>query len=851
MIYKMIHLKYFKRMYLTGIREFKLNFQEAVTLILGTNGSGKSCLLNEISPLPANKDAYETDGFKEIHIEHNGVTYISSTTFKKGTKCSLIRIESDGTKTELNPGGTQAVHKQLVEDIFGYTEFIHGLINNKANFSEMSPSKRREWFTSMSKVDYTFAIDLYNRIKEAHRDKVGYGKEIKNEYLDAVITTDKAKIQVLATKLSDIHLAIDATRKLKFRENRPSDELLSGYKDNVRRIKAVSCFYLESKHELAVHLTKLGISPDNISQEAANEARKQNDAKLLRSREEIAATKAKISDLEKRMQEHSEYKSENIDVHEGKIKECQTEIDSIKSMMSDKFNLGNETPSVIEKMVSYMEGVYPDLVTIISQMKSNPEPSAAVFKEKNKALSIQIGDIEAKLSDLHRDREFIVKRNEHRLEILADERNFLVCPKCQERIPRDKIPEHVSETKYDDQIKALETELSELNKTMAVYKEFSSLANQYQQLYLANSPISSLHAALIATEVVYNDATEALKVVDEYRYTLGQIARINELEKNKVASAVMVEMLRKYSAGNFLNWEDDLKVLKDKLEFHEGRVVIYQNYAESWDMVESLLGNLDKLNSDLTNLLRENEEYNKAATESLINENIDSQLAAMMIIERDLNKEYQAELRKQELSETLKSKMNEIQHDTDALNLLLEELSPTNGLIAEGLIGFIRLFLSEMNLVISRIWSYPLNVTLSEEMDEKGLTYRFPILTGIEQNEIPDVSLGSSGIKEIVNLAFKIVSMKYLGVSHFPLFLDEFGKTFDSIHRVQAGKVINTLISEQTHQQLFMVSHYSDSYGSMVNCSVVVLDDTNIVLPLGNYNQHVEIIYKKGLKDVT
>jgi predicted ATP-binding protein involved in virulence len=103
-----------------GLREFhidKRNSPYNLTLIVGSNGSGKSFLITEISPQTiehivgriANRFIEGEDGEKRIHfIVNDTYEYICTILYDKThkTTCFLKRIElSTGKKEELNPNG--------------------------------------------------------------------------------------------------------------------------------------------------------------------------------------------------------------------------------------------------------------------------------------------------------------------------------------------------------------------------------------------------------------------------------------------------------------------------------------------------------------------------------------------------------------------------------------------------------------------------------------------------------------------------------------------------------------------------------------------------------------------------
>jgi hypothetical protein len=196
------------------------------------------------------------------------------------------------------------------------------------------------------------------------------------------------------------------------------------------------------------------------------------------------------------------------------------------------------------------------------------------------------------------------------------------------------------------------------------------------------------------------------------------------------------------------------------------------------------------------------------------------------------------------LVEDLEQQIAKLTIEEEAAKVLVRELSPTDGLIAEGLLGFIRKFVSQMNSLIRKIWAYPLVVQDCGVVGSAGaeLDYKFPMKVQSKDNIVTDVSKGSTGMKEIVDLAFKVTAMMYLGLGESPLYLDEFGASFDEAHRSAASHVIKALMDQKPFTQLFMVSHYESTHGAFTNAEICVLDKRNITVPDGTkYNNHVVI----------
>jgi hypothetical protein len=199
-------------------------------------------------------------------------------------------------------------------------------------------------------------------------------------------------------------------------------------------------------------------------------------------------------------------------------------------------------------------------------------------------------------------------------------------------------------------------------------------------------------------------------------------------------------------------------------------------------------------------------------------------------------------LNKKSIIESIKLNIQKLEYDEQCLKVIVSELSPTDGLIAEGLFGFIKIFVAGMNTFIKKVWTYPLEIQsckLSEDT-KLELDYKFPLKVGEDELPVPDVSKGSTGMREIINLAFKVLAIKHLSLLEIPLFLDEFGSAMDHTHRTTAYGIFDYLINQINFSQVFMVNHYSDLYGSLKNAEICVLHDSNIVLPKDSiYNRHV------------
>jgi hypothetical protein len=182
------------------------------------------------------------------------------------------------------------------------------------------------------------------------------------------------------------------------------------------------------------------------------------------------------------------------------------------------------------------------------------------------------------------------------------------------------------------------------------------------------------------------------------------------------------------------------------------------------------------------------------------------------------------------------------QHDrlmaeANDLKILMDELSPTDGFIAEQLMGFIQSMVEEINFIIGSIWTYDMEVLpCGFESDE--LDYKFPLKVKGSDLLAPDVSKGSSSQTDVVDFAFKLVVMLCLDLHDYPLYLDELAPSLDEQHRINIMTYVKHLVDGGKCSQMFMISHYHAGHGSFTAAEYCVMDDQNITTPM-EYNKHV------------
>ena len=169
--------------------------------------------------------------------------------------------------------------------------------------------------------------------------------------------------------------------------------------------------------------------------------------------------------------------------------------------------------------------------------------------------------------------------------------------------------------------------------------------------------------------------------------------------------------------------------------------------------------------------------------------------------------------------------IEESELDIELLGILINELNPNTGLIGDSIKSFLGVYINEVNDIINKVWSYPLEVQPLEDND-KGITYKFPVFIKGEPNT-KDISLTSESMSEIINLAFRLVSLKYMGMEGFPLMIDEFGKSMDEVHLIKAYDMLER-ISDNNDSQMYIIAHIKACYNRFNNAGMTIVSGLNM-----------------------
>lgn len=825
MKYTYIEINHYNRMPLTAGTHFSMDITNPIQIVLGTNGSGKSSLVKELTPYPPNPNDYSKQGSKIVKIEHNNKLYTLKTVFSPSTKHSFIVDDEN-----LNEGGTATVQKDLIREHFNFSLEINELLHDDELFTNMSPSRRKEWFISLCETDYNYAIKQYNKLKEKYRDCLG------------------------ALKIAKKRLASETEKTLKSEQEQKIHQ-------EVSELHALLSHLLEYRKPLEHDTDNLDIAIDNL-QNQVYKAAMQLQSLLSKDTPYGSYSLDQLQTLQTKLNQSistlnaflSEYTKQHT-VNEDKIKILQrAEQNSITSLEHQIAHLQSQKDTLVQKVFiplstkpssaydsfTNAKSTLTDIFTSIPSNQDKRYSSEALRLAKEKLSQLQI----KKQTAL----EYISNKQAKLTHLLSHKETQLIsCTKCNHKFSLVYNEQTCSE--LESSIKSAHEKLTNINHEITSTQtyvdeclEYSSLYRQYMQITASHPSLSPYWSYIRDNNIITDSPKSAIHLFNQMDSDLKLQVSIQNLDEKLLELNTLLESLKTVGTESLQSLIETNKQLytsvgsvMDKIASKGLKLNIVNQVIQRKKTIQALCETVQKILADHADCATDYIETLRRQSLNTLIRQLQSELGA---------KEHLLHMASNQKSviNNIQEQIDELEIDKEALSILIDQLSPTDGLIAQGLLGFIRSFVGQMNAFIDNVWSYPMTIMSCDVQDNEDLDldYKFPVTKGSDDDmrPTPDVSKCSNGMKEIINLSFKITAMKYLNLLSTPLYLDEFGSAMDSGHRGEVISLIKAFNEQKTFSQMFIVSHDVTQYNSLPNSEVCVLCDTNIITPQ-KYNQHV------------
>lgn len=824
------------------IRKIKVTMNSLIQIILGKNGSGKTKLLEECNPLPAVPANYEDKGYKKVVVTDNGHTYTLVSDFGKKKPHSFKKDDGE----ELNTGGTISVQRELVARHLGYTDELHAILTNKVVFTDMPPTKRREFLQGISDCDVTYALKIYKMLLTANRDAIGALKELKN-----TLSKEMGRLQVIETDNANVDRLVETLRG---------------------ELDVLSREYDPTSNDSAGDVLKLlGELEDDLAVESSNVIRgikEYNKFLKYQCSDEIdLELKGELQDIK--------YKTENkLSNRRGMLNNMTNQFENIQRLVIDiensgaenldelkqnRINIQNEVNGLTSKNTLFsFEGDVSNAVFGIGRLKTKlvdvltdlPDNSDKRFSQTNKTTLEEI--IERKTTLLNRINSRHTMTEERIEHIRNSEKS--TCPDCGytwidgiSPAELEKLTEELG--KLHDLAKETAEQIKNATEERERIIEYGRTFNRFRAIFDDFPWASSLFDYMLEDGRIYNKPVQLIPLIDRYAADLNNHAEVWRLT---LKLAAIDESIDRITSSNV---SGDKNKLQEHLEDIESKIFVTQK--ETMEL-EAELKAVDNRISKMNKLIdmRMNIERTAERKERTLNE-FNATLTRYVRASR--NEHINALIKKHQLNLTMamtkhneanncrsridgiRESLDDLKRRTDALKLILDALSPTTGLIAKAMNSFVYRFIDQLNVVINSIYTYPIEI-MKPDTDEDGLTYKFPmVINDLEDNKPKDISEGSDGQKEVINFAFRLVTLMLMGRDNYPLLIDEIGRAQDEVHLDNLMSYIKTLASDQS-RQIFLISHFASAHSSYTSADFIVLNKSNITVPNVS-NEHVEIEY--------
>lgn len=798
MIIKKLELYKFKRFFLSQVDHFILEPKSNIMIMAWGNGKGKSSLLSVLNPLPAElKRDFKEDGYKYIEIMHRGHEYKISSGKLEKNKHSFIYDD-----VELNPGGTKRVQLELVSEHFNLTPNINQILLGTDRFTQMSPAIRKEWFNKLSTIDYTYPIKVYNNLKSRYRDITGGIKLFQENVVK--LTADIITEEEL-TKLKDQRANLEGliTYILSLYTH---DE---GIDVDTAILKDLNGVVNELRNNSYVTLPSY-----DLDYYTANLAKLETNINTLKT--DIKSIQDKLHILE------------NKNKFDGKSLE---ELDTIrKDKVSKLLALRKSNKFKIPLYRAYMLSntfnmLYQNLIAYVSELNDYERPSISLKLIEETINKLTGVDNELKVIDRKIQQ---VKGELNGLEKYNKVEDMVICPQCQNQfhVHYDPNKSKLLTTmlqKFEEEFNKYSAIRKKLIDQIELYNKIKTIIDNIKNAFLSRSDLNFIHN-YIYENIDYNTSTNnILSIIDtvkhELEYRSNYVVLYKELlnlknERNKLKAIRNLEQKLHI---------DNIKVLEDELNLKTQELITSRQGYKLLEDNKNILVKINTLEARLKNILKH---YRKAFDKALLalkNKHLNEVVTELksLLVSYDQKLLQNSQARSQ--LDNYNKNIEEYKKKEEVLSTMLKVLSPSDGIIAKSINSFLNIFIQEMNHIINSVWSYEMVLLPCDITEDNDLDYKFKVKVNNDE-VIEDVSKLSSSMQEIVDLAYKIVFMKYMHISDTPLILDEFGRTMDATHRDTAYNIIDRIFSTN-FDQIFLVSHFESMYGRFVNADIVQLEE--------------------------
>ena len=826
-----------KRIGFSGIETLHYTPTEGIQIIIGTNGSGKSSLMDELHVLPADPASMLPGGYKCVKAKaSNGKTYQLDSHYGKTNKHSFKEVLDSGLSNEMNTGGTLTAQKQLVFRTFGISPDVLRIVLGRTRFTTMPPTKRRDWILKLSDNDMDTAMNLFNKFKQGHRDAVGTHRHyinrlaeestdvISRERIDELNKTIELSTKVIGELMEDRVSGVASIHHI-VSDIEANVDLLAGHGAYIKksRLKKPRCLYgINNLDEVKYYIQDQQVRMEMTGKQLnAYYADKNKIIDALRVIEESGVTG--VDELTK--------------ITDG------IEHDIIKLVNKCKFYSEIKDSDASEIYGAYL-GTRDILIDQLITLRDNSDKYFTRDKLRQAREDLQKLD-----QKKHTFNQKIFKLN-GQLDDYNTSRD-ITCPSCN--TPFKSCIEHINPDEIKKSLHTLGEQLTAIEnetKELAIYvEEAHDYMGQIKLIrhLIDNTPALQPLWTILEGESLFKVAPiKHTATINSFGQDLEHLRQIQILNQKLEMNRNVIEGVSQLTTTGTFNNDTHLSQLDDRIEEALSDVDQYRYNITEAKLFFKEMGVITEYSIEMKraydSILRLFNELLTSMKNKSIQEATRDQQLVLANATTALNQINRIESVLAEINREKDKAAERVKH----YDILMKIMSPVDGLISRYIQNFIDVFIADINDNIDEVWSCGLEI-LPCSVDSNDVTCKFPLSVMGGYLVTPDISESSSGQADIIDLAFRINVIRYLGLKDMPLYLDEMAPTLDEVHRVNLVRYINGLMEEKVFSQMFMISHYAANHFAFPNSEILMLDARNIIQKPKEYNRHVTFTYRSDM----
>ena len=876
----------------TGLKEFELDRSKSnnnIILIIGNNGSGKTSLISELTPLPLehmgarNKSRIipNTIGVKELdYLVDNYVLYKIKIVYdpSKTTKCYITK-HIDGKEIDLNPNGNVESYLDVIEHELhmkkNYTNvgFLCGN-NDKKNFVAMSPTERNnyisEWMPEISEFlnAYKLTGKLLTKLK---KDIDNYNKQIGNissiNY-ELELNFLNSNIENVSKQIKDIDARI-------IQLNTYQEQLQKNVRD-YRDLNDLKLKYIKNSDILRSRFDSLQKKYENLNSIDPNsnyeETLKRYETEFDQVKEKLSHTEQTINILSSEIASNESLLNKDEKINDTDLETILSNVEQNKEILLSLNSSINEMQekytTVSDEELKEFDSQYNNLMTFLNTLDSkflylNNFVSLDTIKnmeELTKNIDIKQKEYE-KTNDIYettKNKLTVINNEIYKYEhnnlnddILMKRPTF--CAKHQCGIideimkylnPKDNLGELYNTSKelqndvikYQENKENLENILKDFKRGIEYFKDI------IDYLYANNELISKLPA--IINEYLLQEPSSIYIKMNEIKLLIKDLNEYSSLIIKRGDIEKSIDDM-----NNIKSLVTTNKMVQGKLNDLTSKYEIeLQNKAKYVKLVTDLQSKIDTYKNIKELLQRRNDDFDA------YNSDVEKtkQMKTTLL---ELNKcTYIYNSNKNYIENTLNVKKTEMEQELANLNKKRDEM--TTFFISKRQIEKMRTEVQEqfnkIN-ILNKIWSpkvgYPswkiesflndLTIKTNDDMNTmwgSNLKIKeflldssdFSIVMNRDGTEIKDASLCSGAETETVNTAisFSIIESNIANGGYDVLRLDEVDAALDETRRSSFIDMIQTRINNMNCDSCFIITHNGEFED--IPCDIVLLKGANV-----------------------